>query len=87
MSTVHRRNRLVNARQMGGQCAAIDPSFPLRHIGDLSLLVGRLGLGDRLLEVLQRQIELIGVSLASRSLFASKPCTLRNRATDDAGGR
>ena len=59
---VGRRDRLVNARQMGGQRAAVDPPFP-RRIGGLRLLLDRLGLGDRLLEVFQRQIELIGMKL------------------------
>ena len=60
---VGRRNRLVSARQMGRQRAAVDPPFP-RRIGGLRFLLGRLGFGDRLLEVFQRrQIELIGVKL------------------------
>ena len=33
------------------------------HGGDLPLLLDRLGLGDRLFEVFQRQIELIGMKL------------------------
>ena len=59
---VGRRNRLVSARQMGRQRAAVDPPFP-RRIGGLRFLLDRLGFGDRLLEVFQRQIELIGVKL------------------------
>ena len=54
------RDRLVNARQMGGQRAAVDPPFA-RGIGPWRLLFERLGLGDRLLEILQRQTELIEI--------------------------
>ena len=73
-------NRLVNARQMGGQCAAIDPSFPRRHIG-LSLLLARLGLSDRLLEVLQRQIELIGMKLGQPLVLRLEALRLAQQQT------
>ena len=49
------------------------------RIGGLCLLLDRLGLGDRLLDVFQRQIELIGVQLGQPLALASKPCALRNR--------
>jgi hypothetical protein len=74
---VGRRHRLVDARQMDGQRAAIDPSLPQRG-GGLYPLLNRLGLGDRLFDIFQRQTELVGMSLASRSLLASKPCALCN---------
>ena len=60
---VGRRNPLVNAWQMGRQRATVDPPFPRRIGGNLRLLLDRVGLGGRLLEVFQRQIELIGMKL------------------------
>jgi hypothetical protein len=60
---IGRRDRLVNARQMSRQRAAVDPPFPRCIGGDLPLLLDRLGLGDRLFEIFQRQIELIGMKL------------------------
>jgi hypothetical protein len=54
---VDRRDRLVNARQMSRQRAAVDPPFPRCIGGDLPLLLDRLGLGDRLFEVFQRRAE------------------------------
>ena len=65
---VGRRDRRVNARQMGGQCAAVEPPFP-RCSGNLRLLLDCLGLGDRLLDVFQRQIELIGMKLGQPLAF------------------
>jgi hypothetical protein len=59
---VGRRDRLVNARQMSRQRAAVGSPFP-RRIGDRRLLLDRLGLGDCLLDVFQRQIELVGIKL------------------------
>jgi hypothetical protein len=50
---------------MGRQCAPVDPPFP-RRISNLHLLLDRLGFGDRLLKVFQRQIELIGVVSRAR---------------------
>ena len=68
----------MNARQMSRQRAAIDPPFP-RRSGGLCLLLDRLVLGDRLLDIFQRQIELIGMQLRQPLALGLKPCALRNR--------
>jgi len=50
----------MDMRQMGGQRATIDPPFPRRN-GSLRLLLDHFGSGDCLLDVFQRQIELVGI--------------------------
>ena len=58
-------DRHVNARQMGGQRAAVRPALlgPRRGGGLVLLVVGRLAGRDRLLDVLQRQSELVRIEL------------------------
>ena len=56
---VLRRNRLMDARQMGGQCTAIGLAVWARRVR-CPLLLDRFIFGDRLLDVFQRQVELIG---------------------------
>jgi len=77
---VGRRNRLVNAWQMGRQRATVDPPFPRRHFGGLPLLLVRLCLGDRLLEVLQRQIKLIGMKFGEPAALIEGLDWMRVRA-------
>jgi hypothetical protein len=59
------RNRHVDMRQMGRKCAAIGASLisALACTRKVLLVLGRLVAGDGLLDVLNRQLQLLGIEL------------------------
>jgi hypothetical protein len=51
-----------------GSAPRINPPFP-RHIGGLRVLLDRRGLGDHLLDIFKRQIELVRIKLSQPLAF------------------